>query len=46
MNLPTSESEKRELVEECRRLWGDEIATLLAEDLGLRPKQGSQETLH
>lgn len=45
MNLPTCEREKQELVEECRRLWGDEVALLLAEDLGLKSRR-SEETLH
>jgi hypothetical protein len=36
--MPTTEREKWELVELAKTTWGEEIARLLAEDLGLVPK--------
>lgn len=46
--LPTTDQEKRELVELARLTWGEEIARLLAEDLGLVPKPPPEDerTIH
>lgn len=46
--LPTTEREKWELVELAKQTWGEEIAQLLAEDLGLASPANDREpeTVH
>lgn len=41
-----TEQEKLALVEEAQLTWGEEIAQLLAEDLGLRPPPDDTATRH
>ena len=48
LQMPTTEREKVELVNLCRQVWGDEVAQLLAEDLGLAPAPANDrsESVH